>query len=201
LVSDLLSKDTDKAWEGWMGRLDQEMRNDEESYTKFAEVVLSCIVGKSSWKLNCGTKKLNEFVTVSDEAFGLLLMHNSWELWRTMGDNARQGKPIGKAKREGDGGGFQGLMTKYTSNGAYVKKNQGWSEEGLDCFLDLVERVREDRKHDGLKAAGESFQEKFKAKMAERYKKRMHQVQFDESGETTGEGVKPRFARKMHFDE
>jgi hypothetical protein len=192
-VPDVLSKDKEDMWEGWLGRLDL-MRNDEESYMKFSEVVLSCVVGKSGWKLNCGTKKLSDFVSISDEAFGLLLMCNSWEVWRSMGENAREGRPIGKAKREGDGG--QGLMTKFTCNGAYVKKNQGWSDKGLDCFLDLVEKVEEDRKQDGLKANCDSFEDKFKAKMAVKFKKRLHQVHFDESGEA----VKPRYARKMHFD-
>jgi len=154
------------------------MRKDEASYTKFCKIVLSSVVGKSGWKLNCGNKKLSEFVTISDEAFGLLLMHNSWEVWTNMGRNAREGKPIGKAKREGNKGGMQGLMTRYTSNGAYVKKNQGWSDDGLDCFLDLVEKVKTDRTHDGEKQQGQSFEDKFKAKMAEKFKIRARQVQF-----------------------
>ncbi len=195
-----MTKDKEGMWDGWLQQLNDMMRSDVVSYAKFSEVVLSCVVGKTSWKMNSGTRKLSEFVTVSDEAFGLLLMFNSWEVWKMMSENAKEGKPIGKAKRESNSQQGQGglLLTKYTSNGAYVKKNKGWSDAGLDCFLNLVQKVRDDREQDSGKANGGSFEDSFKTKMAEKLKKRLQQQPFqdDENG-----GTVPRYGTRMYFDE
>ena len=64
-----------------------QMRNNvNDSYTKFCDVVLSQVVGKHDWKLNCGKKPLREYASCSDEAFGLLLLENSWTMWKEMAE-------------------------------------------------------------------------------------------------------------------
>jgi hypothetical protein len=158
-------------WKDWLDKL-MAMRANTESYILFFETVVSCIIGKGTWKANAGTKKLSEFITASDEAFGLLLLENSWDVWVTMSENKRQGRPMGKAKG-GDNGGRAGeLMTRYTMNGAHVKKHQGWSQEGLDRFVDLAELVKEDRAKEAELLKGEpTFEDKLMARMAEKSKK------------------------------
>jgi len=148
LCEAMLKADEKEHWDNWMERLKQ-MRNDYESYTQFCNIALSAVTGKNDWKKNSGTQKISEFVTVSDEAFALLLLENSWEVWLDMSKKAKLGEAIGKVKRHNSEGG--GLMTKYTTNGAYVKKNLGWSIEGRRRFVDLVKQVKHDREGDANK--------------------------------------------------
>jgi hypothetical protein len=146
----LLKSDVEKNWNTWADRL-AELRKDYDSYSKFCQLVLSIVVGRNIWKTTVGKCKISDFVTVSDEAFALLLIDNSWHVWLDMGIKAQAGEAMGGAKGPaGDNGGNR-LMTKFTSNGAFVKKNQGWSKQGLSRFVQLVKDVKADREDDAKK--------------------------------------------------
>ena len=57
------------------------MRSDVNSaYTYFANTILPKIVGPT--KLRGQVTKKNQLATPTDEAFGLLLLENSWENWK-----------------------------------------------------------------------------------------------------------------------
>jgi hypothetical protein len=92
------------------------------------------------------SQHISEFVTVSDKAFALLLVENSWMCgckWQI-----RQGKvksAIGSAKSGIVSNGGSGLLTKFTTNGAHVRKHGGWSKDGLKRFVELVDEVQADR--------------------------------------------------------
>ena len=109
--------------------------NPENSYMVFCDVVLAQIVGKHDWKVNSGRKKLSEYVTTSNEAFGLLLLENSWTTWKEMAGNADSGQYISN-------------KPLYTLNGAGTKKNGGWKPEGWLRFNELAKMVQEDRNND-----------------------------------------------------
>ncbi len=146
---------------------------DRVAYTLFCDEVLSLVVGRNEWKVTSMSKKISEFVTVSDEAFGLLLMENSWELWKQMGERARKGEDIGNAKRGSDDE-RGGLNTKFTMNGGHVKKNQGWSKEGLQRFVALVKEVQDDRNTNNAKTDGTTltFEEEYMAKQNTKKKRK-----------------------------
>jgi hypothetical protein len=91
------------------------------------------------------SQHISEFVTVSDEAFALLLVENSWDVWMQMAEKARKGEVIGSAKSGIISDGGSGLLTKFTTNGAHVRKHGGWSKEGLKRFVELVDEVQTDR--------------------------------------------------------
>jgi len=155
----LLKSDVEKNWNTWADRL-AELRKDYDSYSKFCQLVLSIVVGRNIWKTTVGKCKISDFVTVSDEAFALLLIDNSWHVWLDMGIKAQAGEAMGGAKGPtGDNGGNR-LMTKFTSNGAFVKKNQGWSKQGLSRFVQLVKDVKADRE-DVAKKNEKSFETLF----------------------------------------
>ena len=88
-------------------------KNVNGSYSKFCDVVLSQVTGRQDWKVNWRKIPLREYASASDEAFGLLLLENSWLLWREMA-----------VKDDDDEKMLQ--KSKYTMNGAGTKKNGGW---------------------------------------------------------------------------
>ena len=62
------------------------MANDE-MFRLFCESILACVVGKTWWSSKAGKKTVSEMATVSDEAFGLLLLENSYDMWKAMGED------------------------------------------------------------------------------------------------------------------
>ena len=102
-------------------------KNVNGSYTTFCNVVLSQVLGKHDWKLNCGKKLLREYASSSDEAFGLLILENSWMMWKEMAEkNDNSEVVINKPK--------------YTLNGAGTKKMEVGSRRGLSDSMNWQEK-------------------------------------------------------------
>ena len=110
-------------------------RQNEKAYTTFCETVLPMVIGKNVWRHKCYTQLLSEYVSVSDEAFALLLLENSWEMWKHQAEQDENKTTVFK--------------TKYTVHSAGTKKNHGWTREGLMRFIALVEEVKKDRNKNG----------------------------------------------------
>jgi hypothetical protein len=105
-----------------------EMRkNTNEAYTLFCDNVLSAVVGKNVWKAKCAGFTVSNIATISDKAFALVLLVNSWDVWS---DTEKTGNN----------------KTRFTRNGAGTKKNEGWTKEGLVQFNHIAKRVRIDRR-------------------------------------------------------
>jgi hypothetical protein len=59
------------------------MRSDVNSaYTYFANTILPKIVGPTKWRGQVTKRTISQIATPTDEAFGLLLLENSWENWK-----------------------------------------------------------------------------------------------------------------------
>jgi hypothetical protein len=121
----LEKKKIDRNW------LDQvlEMRDDTEgAYSLFCDCVLSHVIGRDVWKKHSHTHKLPTIATVSDEAFAIFLLENSWEVWVAM------------AAKEG-------VIPErnYSVRGPGTKKLQGWTEEGIERFNKLFDMVLKNR--------------------------------------------------------
>jgi hypothetical protein len=73
------------------------MRSDVNSaYTYFANTTLPKIVGPTKWRGQVTKRTISQIATPTDEAFGLLLLENSWENWIEAGrlvheDNSKSG--------------------------------------------------------------------------------------------------------------
>jgi hypothetical protein len=113
------------------------------AYTIFCDYVLSQVVGRNKWKKTRHLNVVSTLATVSDEAFALLLLKNSWDMWIEMAelDSKKGGEPTEKRMK----------TTKWTQSGAGTIKYGGWKEEGLKQFNILAKKVLEDRKADGGK--------------------------------------------------
>jgi hypothetical protein len=132
-------------------------RTDVEAYTVFFEHFVPCAVGKTEWERCIGeagtiTESKDSFLsTVSDEAFALLLLENSYERWfdlYTSNDgNVMQQRGVKQRRFESD------VPTLYTRGGIkydkYLSKEgerKGWSDEGIIRFNELFKLVKKDRK-------------------------------------------------------
>jgi hypothetical protein len=60
---------------------------DEEMFRLYCESLLSCVVGKTWWNNHADKKKVSEMASISDEAFALLLLENSYNMWKGMGED------------------------------------------------------------------------------------------------------------------
>ena len=133
-------------------------RQSVDTYTLFFDTFMPCVTKKSSWITQiakAGIKKDAKGVvclcTVSDEAFALLLMENSFDRWL---DLYRQG--FGNAKqqqhrRSKDRGFHSNVSPLYTSGGIKYESTEGaqsfkgWSDEGRLRFNALFDYVKQDR--------------------------------------------------------
>jgi hypothetical protein len=117
---------------------------EKEAFLWFAGELLECVCGKRAW----GTRKkyratisdatANDtgkfIVTVSDEAFALLLYDAYIHKWIKRYHEDRRGEP--RSKR---------IVGKYTQTDGASTEYGGWGEEGIHRFNQLCEMVKEDR--------------------------------------------------------
>ena len=106
-------------------------------YFFFCNTVLECVAGKKTWKIQKKMKRIsNSCVTVSDEAFALLLLVNSWEKFEYIADNP-QCETRGELP-----------YTKFMEKKGRNMKMRRWSYEGINNFNQLCAFVVKDRESD-----------------------------------------------------
>ena len=134
----------------------QSGRRNKEIYCIFFDRFLPCVVKKSVFDHQVSVAKNDSTLcTVSDEAFALLLLENSWKRWVDI-YRLQKGEVTpkrGQKRREFE----SDVPTKYTKGGIIydktVKNNdpKGWSAEGIERFNELYDMVKKDRKaHKGF---------------------------------------------------
>lgn len=119
-------------------------REKEASFWFFGEF-LSCVVGKRQWIVQkkyqlisqaTMTGSSDKLVTISDEAFALLMYENYKDKWTKQGnEQAGQSVPSGKKVIRG----------KFTVQNSGTCKYGGWSHAGMKRFNELYDLVVEDR--------------------------------------------------------
>jgi hypothetical protein len=129
-----------------LGKLRQSQSDQEkEAFIWFTDSLLECVCGKIAW----GSKKKYQsrisdakydntsesIVTVSDEAFALLLYENYIDKWITRYHNP---PPSGVRGSK--------IMGKYTRCSIGSSEYGGWSEEGVVRFNELCMTVVSDRR-------------------------------------------------------
>jgi hypothetical protein len=93
-------------------------------------------VGISSWRVRKGL--LRNCVTVSDEAFAILLLDNNMEKWREQVEERED------QENQNDGG--TTVTTKYTASGRM------WSRKGMSRFVEIYNVVSEGQAADKNRA-------------------------------------------------
>jgi hypothetical protein len=138
---------------------------EREAFLWFFQTFLECVCGTSAWN-SAKTKQLisdardpsgSKIVSVSDEAFALLLLDNYLEKWKIRADEADAARiePVGDGAAgmttaEGENARRKLIKTagKYTAKAQGQCKWGGWSSEGIQQFNNLRKLVKADREAD-----------------------------------------------------
>jgi len=123
----------------------QKLRTNVEAYGHFCDRILPCVIGKMEWSKEVYSKEISKIATPTDEAWALLLLENSWDLWHQMAEYELKAEKLPKELR---------VKTKWTSTAISAVKYEGWGEDGIPRYNELVKKVREDRgQHKSFDAA------------------------------------------------
>jgi hypothetical protein len=100
------------------------LRADEKAFQFLVDHIYGCVHGKREWNTLKYTRDARAELSVSDEAFAIVVLENNWNLLTMPG--GRKAQP------------------KYTGRNS-VDKDDGWSRLGVARFNKLYETVMADR--------------------------------------------------------
>ena len=154
-----------------------QLHEDGDAYRLFLTRIVERIVGRASWKRNSDKKPLSRFCTKSDEAFGLLLLENSYDRWSKMWEiqdykNEKKQAPRSRYTNSGDTRGERG------SN----RKLEGWSMEGYKRFDELHKLVTADRAKPSRAPFEEELRVQLEAERAGRRSRKKPRVEVSHVG-------------------
>ena len=115
-----------------------QMRRDPTVYGWFCRHFMLCVVGSKKWLDNCHHDPMHVFVTVSDEAFALTQMQNSYDTWMDM--YKRQEETTSDVRPKFTHGG------KSKKGDGRSRRFSGWSDAGLTYYnvrYDAIGRNRQ----------------------------------------------------------
>jgi len=152
-------------------------KNTNTTFNFVVEYLAGPVIGQRKWKTEKCYKPLSNVMTISDEAFMLLLLENQYDMWKNATSTI-----VGRGK--------------YTEK-AKNKKFCGWSNDGIRRFNQLCADVRANRN----KQFAKEVEEATVKTLAERYdkmlavgvlrknarKRRRHGVMVDTDEEEDGE--------------
>ena len=125
-----------------------QMRKNRMTYSTFFDYFVRTVVSCHTYDLMARSQTLSNFVTVTDEAFALLLHENQEGRWNEMATlNVTKSTILGAYT---DGGRPQ----KETGSS---RKNRGWTNEGMARFNELCLMVMIDRQEPHAKDFEEMY--------------------------------------------
>ena len=124
-------------------------RQNHEMYQDFATFFIAPVVGKRKF-VNSNFKFLfSKYVTVSDEAFALLLFENNYDRWLDMANNNNWSSsgvlPLYTTGGNGNQTPKQGDSKPAKTNNSSPCMYQGWSIHGIRRFNELFDLVKKER--------------------------------------------------------
>jgi hypothetical protein len=133
-----------------LGTLETKMRRDYQSFSKFLEWFVSCIICRENFRKNVTQQKVSMFVTVSDEVMALLILKNNYDLWCEIGQ---------EYKTNGNKLKIEDCKSKqiYFSEGK--GRGRSWSDEGKDYFNNMYKLLKQDRDENGEAFDNQYFEE------------------------------------------
>ncbi len=112
------------------------MRKNPVAYKLYVDFFFGSVRGKKEWRKLKSKKCLQDCSTVNDEAYGLLVLENYWEVWEEMKEKGRKTSKGLEAKT---------LFTVGGQGQGGTKKHRGWNIAGMERFTELVQQIRKDR--------------------------------------------------------
>jgi hypothetical protein len=130
-------------------------RSDPAVFAVFCNSFLSCLVGKVAYKGHVSTDRIADFVSVSNEAYALVYLENSFECW--------------EAEAEGSG---ELPSKKWTSDPQAATLYKGWSKDGILRYNEQSASVKGKRKESDSKKFEGNFREQMKEGSLQKEKKK-----------------------------
>jgi hypothetical protein len=145
-------KDANTSVDNSINSILRQGRRNANMYKVFFDNFLPCVIKKSMFDHQVAVATNDRTLcTVSDEAFALLLLENSFDRWQDDIYRLQKGEVTpkrGQKRREFE----SDVPTRYTKGGIVydkmVKNNdpKGWSADGILRYNELYAMVKEDRK-------------------------------------------------------
>jgi hypothetical protein len=138
---------------------DQEYDLQEQAFTFLVEHLLGHVIGKREWDMKKCFHMVSDHVSISDEAYTLLLLENVYEKWLKIKQHQQPGEKRTIVKG------------KYTDpeKGASNEKYKGWTVDGIKRYNQLYQKVQHNRNQKWAKTvemkAKEEFQGRYKGKL------------------------------------
>ena len=163
------------------GVIDEDSEEDEvydrqeQAFTFLVEHLLGHVIGKREWDMQKCFHMVSDRVSISDEAYTLLLLENVYEKWLKL-------KPQQPGEKQTI------VKGRYTDpeKGASNEKYKGWTVDGIERYNELYTSVESNRNKKWAKAvekkAKDEFQGRYKGKLIGtqiRRKKRRQKVDWD----------------------
>jgi hypothetical protein len=117
------------------------MRGDQGRYIEFADRMIRAVHGKSIYSSKAATTDFEDLVMPSQEAFTLLLYRNGYKNWVSVHDTSAMTSSSQESEAD------QRPAYQYTTrkHADLTSRNGGWSREGNDKYVELYDRVKQDR--------------------------------------------------------
>ena len=124
---------------------------DTDGLQFFAEVCLKNVVKKRDWRLNHRKEVFRNFVTVADEALGMLVLENNVEIWFELANrdssDLKEGRDNAKDDDNSRSTDETRSVTAYTNGGAKSDgTKRGWSRDGIKRYNELYRKVKSIRR-------------------------------------------------------
>ena len=126
------------------GADDNERKIQESQYRIVFEEFLPCVIGEHVWKRDRGKKLLQDYATVSDEGFVLLVLENFDCTWSDMSAGKLEQSVWKKRSSKRKDAGQEPLdesqkaaKPRYSDGGSGTNDHQGWKEDGHIRFRSL----------------------------------------------------------------
>ena len=150
------------------------LRHQSSFYNTFFDVFVKRVVGVRKFERHATKHLLSEFVTVTDEAFALLVYENQEERWRIMAEENH--KKLTKEAKCTDGGGGKDLPMS-----GKTRRGRGWSSSGMARFNQLCNDIQRERTSDSARHKFEkSYKRLKKEELAKKKKKASRKKNFDD---------------------
>jgi len=135
-----------------------QLRKHPQAYLVFFKHFIKCITRKSVFESNIRkARTYDDICSISDEAFALILLENSWHRWmdiHTKDSSAllprrglrTQGKVTSMIPTKYTKGGYKyDPLSPFETAPTSYSKRKGWSAEGIQRYNELFDQVEADR--------------------------------------------------------
>jgi hypothetical protein len=122
------------------------LRSNQKRYSDFADWIIRAVHGKCTYADKAGSKNgvFSTIVSISQEAFALLLYKNGYDNWIWMHNNAATSDETDDEEKPG----YRYTNTKGREGMIFTSRNGGWSDEGMQEFNILYGKVKINRDSD-----------------------------------------------------